>query len=69
ALHALRERVDQRRAEVLQRLARLLDGDTQASGDAATRDAAAQVRILMFIDKFRRDLAPRGARKTSTPAA
>lgn len=70
ALQALREQVELRRAQVLGELARLLD---QTPADApqapqAVREAAAQVRILMFIDKFRRDLAPAAMRKTTRSA-
>ena len=70
ALQALRERVGRRRVEVLGELARLLDHAPRddAAGGQATRQAAAQVRILMFIDKFRRDLSPGAARKPSNPA-
>lgn len=72
ALRALRERVEQRRVEVLGLLGGLLDAPAAASAspaDPRMREAAAQVRILMFIDKFRRDLSPGAMRKPSNPAA
>ncbi len=70
ALQALRERVGQRRDEVLRELTLRLDG---SAADARVRElwtqqAAGLVRVLMFIDKFRRDLTPRRARTLSHPA-
>ena len=64
ALQALAARVEQRRQDVLRTLARQLD-EAPAESEArarATRDAAAEVRVLMFIERFRRDLAPRARR-------
>ena len=61
ALQGLAARVEQRRGEVLRSLARHLD-EAPAEPEArarATREAAAEVRVLMFIERFRRDLAPR----------
>jgi molecular chaperone HscB len=64
-LPALAAEVERAHAAVLARLAALLDSDAPA----ATQAAAAQVRILMFIEKFRHDLAPLLAQDdSSTPA-
>ncbi len=64
ALQGLAARVEQRRAEVLRSIARHLDGAPADAGARAraTREAAAEVRVLMFIERFRRDLAPRARR-------
>ncbi len=66
-LQALQEEVDERRAQVLARLAQLLDASTDLA--QAAHQAAAEVRVLMFIDKFRRDLAAQCARTPSGAAA
>lgn len=64
ALRTLAARVEQRRAQVLQDLARRLDHAPAEGGarERAAREAADDVRVLMFIERFRRDLAPRTRR-------
>lgn len=56
-LQQLGRQVEQHRAGLLRELARLLDSDPADA--SAARQAACEVRVLMFLDKFRRDLGPR----------
>jgi molecular chaperone HscB len=53
ALDALQDQLRQSRQEVLQDVERLLDRDNDAAG------AAEQVRALMFIERFGRDIEAR----------
>ena len=78
ALEALMDEVEGARDQALLRLATLLDEVPHAGHRASERpspsiqDAAAMVRVLMFIDKFRQDLAsplPHPGSNPSTPAA
>ncbi|WP_369759424.1 Fe-S protein assembly co-chaperone HscB [Thiomonas sp. FB-6] len=62
ALQALSARVEQRRREVLRAIERHLDQAPPEAEEGAAREAAAEVRVLMFIERFRRDLAPRARR-------
>lgn len=62
ALQALSARVEQRRREVLRAIERYLDQAPPGGEAGAAREAAAEVRVLMFIERFRRDLAPRTRR-------
>ena len=62
ALQALSARVEQRRREVLRAIERHLDQAPPGAEAGAAREAAAEVRVLMFIERFRRDLAPRARR-------
>ncbi len=55
-LRQLARQVEQHRAGLMRELARLLDSDPADTG--AARQAASEVRVLMFLDKFRRDLGP-----------
>jgi hypothetical protein len=72
------DEVERARDQTLLRLATLLDQAPRAGPEASelpsqsTRDAAALVRVLMFIDKFRQDLAsplPRSGSNLNAPAA
>lgn len=58
ALAALADEVAQARESTLRDIAARLDAPPQPD---ATREAAGLVRALMFLDKFRRDLATRSA--------
>ncbi len=78
ALQAMVDEVERARDQALLRLVTLLDQAPRASPEVpelpsqSTQDAAALVRVLMFIDKFRQDLAsllPHPGSNLSTPAA
>lgn len=58
ALAELAAEVDEARDEALRGIAARLDAEPQ---EQATREAAGLVRVLMFVDKFRRDLGARSA--------
>ena len=71
SIRDLLQTVEQARCEVLERLATLLDGVPQDEQERRALEAADQVRVLMFIDRFRQDLGPlamRGAGQASHPA-
>ncbi len=71
ALRELQARVEQRRSQVLQRIAGALDSAPAEPRlrACATCQAGSEVRVLMFIDKFRRDLAAQRSRKPADPGA
>ena len=61
AVQALDEQVQAAQHSLLARLGQTLDADTDLAADpaAGARDAAGQVRGLMFVDRFRADIARR----------
>lgn len=72
-LRSMAQEVEKSRDQALARLAVLLDAPSAAGDDSSapvlqtTRDAAEVVRVLMFLDKFRQDLASSSARPGSNP--
>ena len=61
AVQVLDEQVQAAQHSLLARLGQTLDADTDPAADpaAGARDAAGQVRALMFVDRFRADIARR----------
>ncbi len=64
-IHDLLQTVERARCQVLERLTTLLDDVSHAERVRSALEAADQVRVLMFIDRFRQDLAPLAARAAS----
>ena len=60
AMQAIAGEVAQARQDALARCAQLLD---EAGGAAGAAGAAQEVRVLMFLDKFQRDLRVRLAQR------
>jgi Fe-S protein assembly co-chaperone HscB len=62
---ALAQAVEDARNRILQQLASLLDDAQPDAQPQAAREAAEAVRVLMFIDKFRQDLAQLAAQNVA----
>ncbi|SCC93216.1 Co-chaperone protein HscB homolog [Thiomonas sp. X19] len=65
AIRDLLQTVEQARSQALAQLTVLLDGTSQDEQARAALEAAEQVRVLMFIDRFRQDLGPFAMRAAS----
>lgn len=65
---ALVQAVERARTRILEQLASLLDDAQPDAREQAAQDAAQAVRVLMFLDKFRQDLALFAAQSVVRPS-